>query len=302
VRQIITEHYSDAPDGLPGNDDSGAMSSWLAFHMLGLYPNAGQSYYLLHAPLIPGWTLQLDNGKTLRGSLKGKGTHFEKVTFNGKVLEDARIEHADLMAGGDLVFYVSNKKSHPGTKTVPPWDQNSPTLGLNRPLRENSLSVKPSLRGNISFTLNRQHRTWPLTFGWAGDTLTVTCKEATYRIPKSVVENGARFCWDIPADGAVYQPQGTFGFISRKAMHDLQEKGCFTYDGITWRLVNERLRERLRAGEPCSGMGEQTLVRADIDRTEMVIAYAKEPDLYLVVEMRHNPLGIDWQIAADSTF
>lgn len=298
VRQIIAEHYSDAPDGLPGNDDSGAMSSWLAFHMLGLYPNAGQSYYLLHAPLIPGWTLQLDNGKTLRGSLKGKGTHFEKVTFNGKVLEDARIEHADLMAGGDLVFYVSNKKSHSGTKTVPHWDQNSPTLGLNRPLRENSLSVKPSLRGNISFTLNRQHRTWPLTFGWAGDTLTVTCKEATYRIPKSVVENGARFCWDIPADGAVYQPQGTFGFISRKAMCDLQEKGSFTYDGITWRLVNERLR----AGEPCSGMGERTLVRADIDRTEMVIAYAKEPDLYLVVEMRHNPLGIDWQIAADSTF
>ncbi len=298
VRQIIAEHYSDAPDGLPGNDDSGAMSSWLAFHMLGLYPNAGQSYYLLHAPLLPAWTLQLDNGKTLRGTLKGKGTHFEKVTFNGKVLEDARIEHADLMAGGDLVFYVSNKQSHPGTKTVPHWDQNSPTLGLNRPLRENSLSVTPSLRGNISFTLNRQHRTWPLTFGWAGDTLTVTCKEATYRIPKSVVENGARFCWDIPADGAVYQPQGTFGFISRKAMRDLQEKGSFTYDGITWRLVNERLR----AGEPCSGMGERTLVRADIDRTEMVIAYAKEPDLYLVVEMRHNPLGIDWQIAADSTF
>ena len=49
-------------------------------------------------------------------------------------------------------------------------------------------------------------------------------------------------------------------------------------------------------------MGERTLVRADIDRTEMVIAYAKEPDLYLVVEMRHNPLGIDWQVAADSTF
>jgi hypothetical protein len=48
--------------------------------------------------------------------------------------------------------------------------------------------------------------------------------------------------------------------------------------------------------------GETTLVRADIDRTEMVIAYAKEPGLYLVIEMRHNPLGIDWQIAADGAF
>ena len=282
VRQIITENYNDTPDGLPGNDDSGSMSSWLAFHMLGLYPNAGQSYYLLHAPLLPAWTLQLDNGKTLRGTLKGKGTHFEKVTFNGKVLEDARIEHAELMQGGELVFYVSaqkqvtkKKESAPGGLWVPPGRTICP-LGADYP--------SPCVQTRIAFTLNKQHRTWPLTFAWDADTLHVTCKEATYRIPKFVVEGGTQFCWDIPADGAVYQPQGTFAFVSRKAMRDLQEQGYFFYDGITWRLVSQ---------------GETTLVRADIDRTEMVIAYAKEPGLYLVIEMRHNPLGIDWQIAAD---
>ena len=285
VRQIITENYNDTPDGLPGNDDSGSMSSWLAFHMLGLYPNAGQSYYLLHAPLLPAWTLQLDNGKTLHGTLKGKGTHFEKVTFNGKVLEDARIEHAELMQGGELVFYVSaqkqvtkKKESAPGGLWVPPGR-------TKRPLGEDYPS--PCVQTRIAFTLNKQYRTWPLTFAWDADTLHVTCKEATYRIPKSVVEGGTQFCWDIPADGAVYQPQGTFAFVSRKAMRDLQEKGYFVYDGITWRLVSR---------------GETTLVRADIDRTEMVIAYAKEPGLYLVIEMRHNPLGIDWQIAADGAF
>ena len=285
VRQIITENYNDTPDGLPGNDDSGSMSSWLAFHMLGLYPNAGQSYYLLHAPLLPAWTLQLDNGKTLRGTLKGKGTHFEKVTFNGKVLEDARIEHAELMQGGELVFYVSaqkqvtkKKESAPGGLWVLPGRTKRP-LGADYP--------SPCVQTRIAFTLNKQHRTWSLTFAWDVDTLHVTCKEATYRIPQSVVEGGSQFCWDIPADGAVYQPQGTFAFVSRKAMRDLQEKGYFVYDGITWRLVSQ---------------GETTLVRADIDRTEMVIAYAKEPGLYLVIEMRHNPLGIDWQIAADGAF
>ena len=285
VRQIITENYNDTPDGLPGNDDSGSMSSWLAFHMLGLYPNAGQSYYLLHAPLLPAWTLQLDNGKTLHGTLKGKGTHFEKVTFNGKVLEDARIEHAELMQGGELVFYVSaqkqvtkKKESALGGLWVLPGRTKRP-LGADYP--------SPCVQTRIAFTLNKQHRTWPLTFAWDADTLHVTCKEATYRIPKSVVEGGTQFCWDIPADGAVYQPQGTFAFVSRKAMRDLQEKGYFVYDGITWRLVSR---------------GETTLVRADIDRTEMVIAYAKEPGLYLVIEMRHNPLGIDWQIAADGAF
>ena len=285
VRQIITENYNDTPDGLPGNDDSGSMSSWLAFHMLGLYPNAGRSYYLLHAPLLPAWTLQLDNGKTLRGTLKGKGTYFEKVTFNGKVLEDARIEHAELMQGGELVFYVSaqkqvtkKKESAPGGLWVPPGR-------TKRPPRADYPS--PCVQTRIAFTLNKQHRTWPLTFAWDADTLHVTCKEATYRIPQSVVEGGSQFCWDIPADGAVYQPQGTFAFVSRKAMRDLQEQGYFVYDGITWRLVSQ---------------GETTLVRADIDRTEMVIAYAKEPGLYLVIEMRHNPLGIDWQIAADDVF
>ena len=285
VRQIITENYNDTPDGLPGNDDSGSMSSWLAFHMLGLYPNAGQSYYLLHAPLLPAWTLQLDNGKTLCGTLKGKGTHFEKVTFNGKVLEDARIEHAELMQGGELVFYVSAQKQVTKKKESAPgglWVLPGRTI---RPLGEDYPS--PCVQTRIAFTLNKQHRTWPLTFAWDADTLHVTCKEATYRIPKSVVEGGTQFCWDIPADGAVYQPQGTFAFVSRKAMRDLQEKGYFVYDGITWRLVSQ---------------GDTTLVRADIDRTEMVIAYAKEPELYLVIEMRHNPLGIDWQIAADGAF
>ena len=122
VRQIICDYYTDQPDGLPGNDDSGAMSSWLAFHMLGLYPNAGQSYYLLHAPLIPEWTLQLSNGNMLHGILKGKGTHFEKVTLNGKVLDDARLEHADLMEGGELVFSVSAKRPKEADVLFPAWE------------------------------------------------------------------------------------------------------------------------------------------------------------------------------------
>ena len=276
VRQIITENYNDTPDGLPGNDDSGSMSSWLAFHMLGLYPNAGQSYYLLHAPLLPAWTLQLDNGKTLCGTLKGKGTHFEKVTFNGKVLEDARIEHAELMQGGELVFYVSAQKQVTKKKE-------SALCGLwvlpgrtKRPLGADYPS--PCVQTRIAFTLNKQHRTWPLTFAWDADTLHVTCKEATYRIPKSVVEDGTQFCWDIPADGAVYQPQGTFAFVSRKAMRDLQEKGYFVYDGITWRKKDE---------------SDVTIhVQADIDRTEMWIK--QDADMPLVMEMRNNPLGIDW--------
>ena len=273
VRQIISDNYTDLPDGLPGNDDSGAMSSWLAFHMLGLYPNAGQSYYLLHAPLVPEWTLQLSNGQTLHGILKGKGTHFEKVTLNGEVLVDARLEHADLMAGGELVFYVSTKRPKEADFFSPGRKQNISRQGT-------IVSQAGNKKASIAFTLNRQHRTWPLTYGWQGDTLLLTCKEATYKIPRSVVENGRNFCWDIPADGAVYAAKGTFAFISRQAFSDLNKKGYFVYDGITWRKVDE---------------SDVTVhVQANIDRTEMWIK--QDDDLPLVLEMRNNPLGIDWVV------
>lgn len=273
VRQIISDNYTDLPDGLPGNDDSGAMSSWLAFHMLGLYPNAGQSYYLLHAPLVPEWTLQLSNGQTLHGILKGKGTHFEKVTLNGEVLVDARLEHADLMAGGEMVFYVSTKRPKEADFCFPGRKQNISRQGT-------IVSQTGNKKASIAFTLNRQHRTWPLTYDWQGDTLLLTCKEATYKIPRSVVENGRNFCWDIPADGAVYAAKGTFAFISRQAFSDLNKKGYFVYDGITWRKVDE---------------SDVTVhVQANIDRTEMWIK--QDDDLPLVLEMRNNPLGIDWVV------
>ena len=273
VRQIITENYTDKPDGLPGNDDSGAMSSWLAFHMMGLYPNAGQSYYLLHAPLIPEWTLLLSNGKSIRGIIKGKGTHFEKVTLNGKLLSDARLEHSDLMGGGELVFYLSPKSKKVAKEIFPAWEQNLPTLGTNYSQPGNEKTA-------ITFTLNKQYRTWPLTYGWVGDTLIVTCKEATYKIARSIVENANGFCWDIPSDGLVYKSKGTFAFISRKAFKDLKEKGYFIYDCITWRIIDE---------------SDVTIhVQADIDRTEMWIK--QDDDMPLVLEMRNNPLGIDWNI------
>ena len=281
VRQIISANYNDKPDGLPGNDDSGAMSSWLAFHMMGLYPNAGQSYYLLHAPLIPEWTLQLSNGKTLHGTLKGKGNHFEKVTLNGQLLNDARLEHADLMQGGELAFYVSKKKAE-GENKVFPSKKQSVSKGETTSFQVgNNLKATLTPCGSISYTLNQQHRTWPLAYGWQGDTLIFTCKEATYKIPRAVVENGNGFCWEMPsADGAIYEAKGTFAFISQKALKELQQKGYFIYDGITWRKT--------------TSTADTINVRADIDLTEMCISL--KHNLPLVLEMRNNPLGINWRM------
>jgi predicted alpha-1,2-mannosidase len=123
IRQIIAANYNDTPSGLPGNDDSGAMSSWYVFHAMGIYPNAGQSYYLLHAPLIDDYTLSLDNGKQLHVTaphLSARNGYVKRVLLNGVPLNRAWIDHQELMNGGTLVMEMSDKPSDWGSKQLPP--------------------------------------------------------------------------------------------------------------------------------------------------------------------------------------
>ena len=254
IRQIISDNYSDLPDGLPGNDDSGAMSSWLAFHMLGLYPNAGHDYYLLTLPLVDSYVFTLPNGRWLHAR-KEQGDSLT-VIFNGHALTDARIRHADLLQGGTLVFKAPSKLPSPQTTT-------------------------------IRFTLNRQFRTWPFSYEWLGDTLQVTCKETTYRIPRRVADTSDKFCWLSPqTDGTVYHDvAGTFCFISCRAFQQLATSGLFTYDNITWRLIDQT--------------SEAFHVQADADGTEMWIA--NDARLPFVILMKNNPLGIDWKLSTPSS-
>lgn len=52
VSQIVNRYFNDTPTGLPGNDDSGAMSAWLIWAMIGKYPVAGQGKYVAITPCV----------------------------------------------------------------------------------------------------------------------------------------------------------------------------------------------------------------------------------------------------------
>ena len=173
------------------------------------------------------------------------------------------------MQGGKLTFYTK--------KTKPlPYRAPGPTRCLWP--RE---KADPSFKGNVAYTLNRQFRTWPLTMSWLDDTLYATCKETKYVIPREVVENGTGFAWESPqTDDVTHQAKGTFCFISRKALDSLLQDGWFVYDDIIWRRVSQTDKE--------------IVVRADIDRTLMTISL-RHP-LPMVMEMKGNPLGIDWKL------
>ena len=60
VRELIRKHYFQASDGIPGNDDTGTLSTWLLFSMMGFYPDCpGKMDYTLTSPIFDKITIEL---------------------------------------------------------------------------------------------------------------------------------------------------------------------------------------------------------------------------------------------------
>ncbi len=123
TREIVEKNYNSSHAGLPGNDDSGAMSSWLDFHMMGIYPNAGQPYYLITSPFFKQTIIHLENGKEFKiiaHNLSNKNVYIKSALLNGKPFNQAWIEHQDIVNGGELVLEMSAQPSSWGDKILPP--------------------------------------------------------------------------------------------------------------------------------------------------------------------------------------
>uniref|UniRef100_F4CBM6 Alpha-1,2-mannosidase n=1 Tax=Sphingobacterium sp. (strain 21) TaxID=743722 RepID=F4CBM6_SPHS2 len=114
IRMILKHQYHNGADGLGGNDDCGQMSAWFIFSSLGFYPVAPASdEYWLGSPAIRNAKLQFENGNTLivkAINQSDKNVFVKKVTLNGEEVKSYKLKHADLMNGGELIFYMSAKK------------------------------------------------------------------------------------------------------------------------------------------------------------------------------------------------
>ena len=53
VSALLKKYYTTRPDGIPGNDDTGVMSAWAVFSMIGMYPDCpGEPQYTLFSPVF----------------------------------------------------------------------------------------------------------------------------------------------------------------------------------------------------------------------------------------------------------
>jgi len=113
VRMIMKTMYSNSVDGLCGNDDAGQMSAWYIFSALGFYPVCpGSDQYAIGSPLVKSAKINLENGKTVNIEVKNQKTEnifIEKITINGRKIENNYLLNNDLMEGGSVFFYMSSK-------------------------------------------------------------------------------------------------------------------------------------------------------------------------------------------------
>ncbi|WP_061961623.1 glycoside hydrolase domain-containing protein [Demequina flava] len=135
VHAIVQQQFGTGRGGLPGNDDSGGLSSWYVWASLGLFPVAGQSLFLLHPPsfhyatiAVAGGMLSVDTSGFAEPAHGGPVQYVQGASFNGRPLEGAWLTAAQVAEGGRLHFSLGPEPSDWGTEHRPPsW--NPPTGG-----------------------------------------------------------------------------------------------------------------------------------------------------------------------------
>ena len=125
VRQITRTLYTDAPEGLCGNDDCGQMSAWYVFSALGFYPvNPAEGIYVIGSPHFAQATINLNNGRkftVIARNVSDTNIYAQSARLNGKVLHRCFIQHAEIVAGGELVFEMGDAPNKNwDTREVPP--------------------------------------------------------------------------------------------------------------------------------------------------------------------------------------
>ncbi|WOD42666.1 GH92 family glycosyl hydrolase [Hwangdonia lutea] len=108
VTSLINEYFTNKPAGLPGNDDTGTMSAWLIYSMMGIYPvSPADPIYTLTTPRFNKITIHLDNryykNNTLVIDKNGTGK-LESFTINGKTNKSFFVSHEALTNAPKIQF------------------------------------------------------------------------------------------------------------------------------------------------------------------------------------------------------
>jgi predicted alpha-1,2-mannosidase len=126
VRGIQQQLFTNAPDGLPGNDDGGSTSAWYVFSALGLYPELpGAAGFVVGSPMFASATVSLASGAKLvirAARAADDAPYVQGLVLNGATTTKLWIPWASLANGATLDFDLASTPSDwgSGAEDVPP--------------------------------------------------------------------------------------------------------------------------------------------------------------------------------------
>ena len=113
VRQIMERLYHSTPDGFPGDEDQGGMSSWYVLSALGLYAvTPGTDQYVLGSPIFRKATITMEDGKQFVIEAKDNSkdnVYVDSRSLNGQPISRNYITYSELTSGGTLSLQMSDK-------------------------------------------------------------------------------------------------------------------------------------------------------------------------------------------------
>jgi putative alpha-1,2-mannosidase len=114
--------YTTGRGGLPGNNDSGGLTSCYVWNAVGLFPVTGQPVYLIGSPIFDAVSLQL-TGQTFTVEARNnsrENIHVQSAMLNGRALGRAYLSVEEVHSGGTLVLEMGPKPSGWASERRPP--------------------------------------------------------------------------------------------------------------------------------------------------------------------------------------
>ncbi len=109
VRAGMRYMFTDGRGGLPGNNDSGGLSSCYIWNAIGLFPVTGQNLMLIGSPIVEEAELKLSNGnrfKVIAYNNSAENIYVNRAVLNGAELDDYMLTVTEMMQGGTLELYM----------------------------------------------------------------------------------------------------------------------------------------------------------------------------------------------------
>ena len=110
MHECVSRSFGTGRSALPGNNDSGGLSSLFVFAALGIFPATGRSEFLIGSPAFDRAVISLADGNRLEivahGRLGGKNIYVDKVLFNSVPIDNYRIDFTEISRGGVLEIYM----------------------------------------------------------------------------------------------------------------------------------------------------------------------------------------------------